>query len=116
MAAQDYVGKFVPSDEQLRRAELHRCEFAFFAAKCVYWKCRGGLQVADALSEAYAGLVKAIEEGDRSVADQVLRRWGVRGSPLASPLSRRDIRHAYLPTRSYVEASAVDKTDLGRLL
>lgn len=116
MATPDYVGKFVPSDEQLRRAELLRCEFAFFSAKVCYWQLRNSLAIGDALSEAYARFLKAVEAGDRSTVDQIFRRWRVRGATLAPALSRGTLWPTDLPPGENLETPPVDAPPLGGLL
>lgn len=116
MAAQDIVGKFVPSDEQLCRAVVRRSEFAFFAAKVRYWEIRGSFHVGDGLAEGYSRLVEAIEKGDSAVADQIFRRWGVRRAPVEASLPRSSVRFSDLPTGENFEASPVESSGLGRLL
>lgn len=116
MAASDFAGVFVPSDEQLHRVELQRSEFAFCAAKALYWSIRPSLHVGDAVSEGYARLVEAIKAGDRSVADQILRSWGVRRKAMAATLSRHGVRSEDMPSGENLEKAPVNPPVVGRLL
>lgn len=116
MAASYYVGEFVPSEKQLSDADVLGREFAFFAAKVLYWQCRDSLYLGNAASLGFAAFLKAVENRDRARADEVLRYWRVRRSDVEASLPRNPFWTGDLPTEAHFEAGPVDQAPMDGLL